>query len=246
MSLEKLLEHRAIWETKPVLRKLYKQEFFERLLAGCAAGERNLEIGGGPGFFKQFAPNTLSSDIVWCPWLDITLDAHNMPFGDHSLDNIVGLDVLHHLSRPVQFFKEAMRVLRVGGRLVLVEVWITPISRIIYRYFHQEKCELDVNPLDVRSLWSPGKKHFEGNAAIPYLIFNRYYADFQQQFRELELIRLERFAFFGYLLSMGFRKVSLLPQPLYPVVSAFETRSRPAWEWLASLRALIILEKRGA
>jgi SAM-dependent methyltransferase len=244
MSLEKLLEHRAIWETKPVLRDLYKQEFFERLIAACVEGGRNLEVGAGPGLLKQFAPATLSSDIVWCPWLDISLDAHHMPFGDHLFDNIIGLDVLHHLSAPIQFFQEVTRVLRVGGRLVVIEPWITPVSFVIYRYFHQEECELSVNPLRSSSLWRSKKKPFEGNQAIPYLLLERHYLDFQQQCRDLEVIQLERFCLFGYLLSMGFRRVSLLPQPLYVVISAFEKWSRPMWERLASLRALIVLEKQ--
>ena len=80
---------------------------------------------------------------------------------------MVGLDVLHHLPDPAAFFCEAARVLAEGGRLSLVEPWITPLSWVVYRFFHQENCRLSVDP------WQPfpaGKDSFDGDAAVPWRI----------------------------------------------------------------------------
>ncbi len=55
-----------------------------------------LEIGGGGGNFKQFYPNLISSDFIFCEWVDINLDGHYLPFKKNSLGNIVMVDVLHH------------------------------------------------------------------------------------------------------------------------------------------------------
>jgi len=47
-------------------------------------------------------------------------DAHRQPFPDDSLDVVVANSVLHHLDPPVAF-REIGRVLRPGGRLLLME-----------------------------------------------------------------------------------------------------------------------------
>jgi SAM-dependent methyltransferase len=55
------------------------------------------------------------------------------PFAAASFDNIATFDVLHHLERPRLFFQEAERVLRLGGRIVMVEPAITPLNGLFYR-----------------------------------------------------------------------------------------------------------------
>ena len=80
------------------------------MAALCRAG-RTLEIGGGSGNLKAFAPDVVSTDVLAADWLDAACDAQRLPFADDSFDNIVMLDVLHHLQRPVRFFEAATRVL---------------------------------------------------------------------------------------------------------------------------------------
>jgi hypothetical protein len=145
----------------------------------------------------------------------------------------------------MRFLREAERILIPGGRLVLVEPWITPFSRIIYRYFHQEDCDLSVQPWKLEdSDTTQGKKAFDGNQAIPYLLFGA--GNRQKTLAALphfECLKTEPFCLFAYLLSFGFKPMNLLPEIFYPSVSRLERLSLPLWCRFAALRVLLVLEK---
>jgi len=242
---EQLLRHRRVWECKPVLRRVYQEEFFERLLRHRHPDGVSVEVGAGPGFFKQFAPAVFSTDLIPCPWLDIAVDAQRLPFRSGSVANVFGLDMLHHLATPLDFLREAARVLIPGGRLILIEPWITPLSWILFRFFHQERCDLSETPwlaLDTGS--SAEKLAFDGNQAIPYLLFGpRRGSQTLRALPDFQIIELERFCLFTYVLSGGFNHTSLLPEPLYPLLSKFERVTLPLWRSLAALRVVLVLEK---
>ena len=139
--------YREIWDRKPVLRAIYG-DIYRRMLDAVMPGPI-LEIGGGSGNFKLFAPDVISSDILPAPWLDLVCDAQRLPFADASFANIVMVDVLHHIENPLRFFQEALRVLRPNGRLIFCEPAITPLSGVFYRLFHDEPVDMSVNPLEI-------------------------------------------------------------------------------------------------
>lgn len=240
-----LLNHRRVWEEKPVLRRIYNQEFFGRMLSFRKTGGISIEVGGGPGFFKKLMPSVVSTDLVWCEWLDAIADAQKLPFQSSSVTNLFGLDVLHHLAAPMKFLGEAERILIPGGRLILVEPWITPFSYLIYRYFHQEGCNLWARPWDADAgQRSQEKKALEGNPAIPYLLLGpRNRRKTLASLPCLTSLVMEPFCMFAYLLSCGFKPLNLLPEFLYPMVSRFERATLPLWRRAAALRILLVLEK---
>jgi SAM-dependent methyltransferase len=244
-ALEVLLRHQRVWEHKPVLRRIYNEEFFARFLSFRTPGGISIEVGGGPGFFKRLLPAVISTDLLLCSWLDVVADAHTLPFRTSAVTNVFGLDVLHHLADPVKFLKEAERVLVPGGRLILVEPWVTPFSYLIYRYFHQEECDLSVLPRALGGTQGlPQKKAFDGNQAIPYLLFGaRHRLETLQLIPRLKPVASETFCLFAYLLSFGFKPMNLLPEFLYSFVSRFERATAPLWRRLAALRVLLVLEK---
>jgi SAM-dependent methyltransferase len=237
-------KHRRVWEQKPVLQRIYNEEFFARLLSFRKEGV-SIEVGAGPGFFKHQLPSVISTDIVCCPWLDAVADAQKLPFRSSTVANIFGLDMLHHIAAPMTFLLEAQRILLPGGRLILVEPWVTPFSYIIYRYLHQEDWNLSARPWESSdSNATPEKKAFDGNQAIPYLLFGpRRRSQTLAALPALTLRGIEPFCLFAYLLSMGFKPINLLPKLLYPAVSKIEKLTMPLWRRVAALRIFLVLEK---
>lgn len=245
MSLERLHQHRRLWRSKPVLARVY-EPWFDALLAAAPRGSRVLEVGAGPGFLGAEARSRrpdlcwIASDLHPAPWNALAADAGRLPLAAASVDTVVGLDVLHHLAAPLDLFRETARVLRPGGRLALVEPWITPFSWVIYRFFHQEDCRLSVDP------WHPfpaggSKDSFDGDAAVPWKMLRETAGGL---WRELGLSPpgVARWNAFAYLLSLGFRPASLLHPSLARPAMAFDRATQPLAP-LTALRALLTWER---
>ncbi|MBI4366871.1 MAG: class I SAM-dependent methyltransferase [Deltaproteobacteria bacterium] len=232
--------YRSLWDRKPVLRAVYA-DIYRHILDAAAPGSI-LEIGGGSGNFKQFAPATVSTDILPAPWLDVVCDAQRLPFASGQFANIVMIDVVHHIENPLYFLKEASRVLCTGGRLIFCEPAITPLSHGFYRLFHPEPVDMSVDPLKVGGL-SADKNPWDSNQAIPTLLVGPYRDALARELPELRLARLDWFSFLAYPLSGGFRPWSLLPEPAARPLLAGEWCVRRIFGRLAGFRLLAIYEQ---
>jgi SAM-dependent methyltransferase len=233
MSLARLLEQREIWRGKPVLEAIY-EPWFERLLAEVPSGARVLEVGAGPGFFAAHARTRrpdltwLASDIIPVSWNDFAADALRMPMAAESVDAIVGLDFIHHLGRPADFFSEAARVLRKGGLVTVVEPWVTPLSCLVYGLAHEEQFRPHVPPWEPFGPAGTAKEAFDGNNALVWALTRRPPEEWKALgFRPPQVRRLNSFA---YLLSLGFSRRSLLPRRAVPALLALDQ----ATPWLAA------------
>lgn len=240
---ERIAAQAQQWRSKPVLRKIYA-DLYRRMAAACVHG-RTLEVGGGSGGFKEFAPDCISSDLLFAPWLDVVADAQSLPFAGASLANIVLFDVLHHLPFPRRFLAEAARVLRPGGRIVFVEPAITPLSWPFYRFLHHEPVRLGVDPLSAEQPLS-GPDAFDSNQAVPTLLTGRCRAALAQLFPELALRSVRQVSLLAYPLSGGFKPWSLLPHAAVDGLLAFERRVEPLLGALMGFRLLAVIEKKAA
>lgn len=240
MSADKTHTHLEVWKKKPVLQAIYT-DFYERILGSLKPG-LTLEIGAGIGNLKQYCPDVIATDVVDAPWIDRVMDAQAMPFEDQSIQNIVGIDVLHHIERPVRFFKEALRVLVKGGRIILLDPAITPISYPFYT-IHEEPVKMRENPLEDGEL-DPYRKPFDANQAIPTLLFNRYLSAFQDSFPQLELISKTYLSLWVYPLSGGFQSWCLIPQCLIRPLLRLEQKLESSMGKVLGFRIMVVLEKR--
>ncbi|MBN1546221.1 MAG: class I SAM-dependent methyltransferase, partial [Syntrophaceae bacterium] len=233
-------ERREAWRNKEVIKRLYHKWY--RMVAEMLRPGRTLELGGGSGNLKGFLPEAITSDIIFVPWLDAVMDAHALPFRDETLDNLVLCDVLHHLSAPPLFFREAERVLKPGGRIFMVEPYVSWVSFFVYRFIHAEGMNVHVNLFEGDGS-RRGKDPFEGNQAIPTLIFEKYRHKFEESFPCLKIIRNERMDPLVYPLSGGFHNPSLCPPFLWNLLEYVERLLRPLSEYV-SFRLFVVAEKR--
>lgn len=234
-------DYRDTWARKPQLRAVYEDLY--RDMRGWLAPGRTLEIGAGSGNLKEYMGDLIATDVVPAPWLDIVTDAHTLPFADASLANIVGFDVVHHLEHPRRFFLEADRVLAPGGRVILVEPAMTPVSEFFYRRFHPEPVDFGVDPLaDGPS--DPARTPFDSNQAIPTLLWGRDRRRWSEAFPRLLPLRVEPRSFVAYALSGGFRDWSMAPTAVIRAMLRVERRLLPVLGRLAAFRMLVVLERQ--
>jgi SAM-dependent methyltransferase len=232
-----------VWQRKPILRTIY-DDFYDRIVTACVPGV-TIEIGGGIGNLKRRLPDVIATDVQHAAWLDCVADAQHLPFAAGSAANIVMVDVLHHVEFPVLFFRGAERVLRAGGRIVMVEPAITFGSTLFYRLLHQEPVRTSADPLR-EGTPDPQRDPYDSNQAIPTLIATRDRVRFERMFSNLKICRVDWFAFAVYPLSGGFKSWSLIPRSLVRPALRAERAVEGAIGRFAGFRMMLVIEKTGS
>jgi SAM-dependent methyltransferase len=233
--------YRLTWTQKPLLRRIYN-DIYDRIAAACVEGT-TLEIGSGIGQLKLRFPDVIATDIQSASWLDVVTDAQNLPFAVGSIANIVMVDVLHHIEFPLLFLREADRVLRRGGRLVMAEPAITWGSSLFYRLLHHEPVRMNEDPLIVGKP-DARRDPYNSNQAVPTLLVSRERERLAEMLPSLRLIRTDWFSLWVYPLSGGFKPWSLLPDRAGNLILGFEKKLEPALGRFLAFRLLTIMEKQ--
>jgi SAM-dependent methyltransferase len=239
--------HRRAWDSNRALRAFYRH-WYRRLREALPSRDLGewIEIGSGPGLAREFIPELVLTDIVQAPWHAQRVSAEALPFADGEVGALVLFDVLHHVEAPARFFAEATRVLRPGGRILLLEPYISPLSRLIYWLFHPELVDTSVDPLVIpaREVLE-AKDPFHSNQATPTLIFHRGGGRrFAGMFPKLAVARIERLAGLAYPTTGGFSRGPLLPFPLWKALFAIEKLLPEFVFRLLGFRVFVVIERR--
>lgn len=207
-SAEATEVHARLIREKPFLRRLYERFYdeFTRAHEAAPAGAR-IEVGAGGGFLDDLIPNLLTIDLRPGARVSLVADALELPVADGKAGAVFLLNVLHHLPEPTRFFAELERVLPPGGRCVMIEPHVSPLSRLVFRFLHHEPFEPD------RPDWETDVDGPMGgaNGAVPWMIFVRDRELFESRFPKLELRRVEPHTVLAYVLSGGVSMRDVLP-----------------------------------
>lgn len=242
-SEAEVLESRAVeWRRRPLLRDVYRR-YFDEIKARLAPGGRTIELGGGSGISREFLAGAWVSDVIVSGFVDFAADATRLPLRAGGVDNLILVDLVHHLPRPAAFFAEAARVLRPGGRVIMVEPFISPASRLVFRLAHPEPVDLRADPLPAAGTPVFDESGaFASNQAIPTLLFGRDRVRFAQRFPDLGLKERRLLSVFVYPLSGGFSGPCLIPRWAHRLAWGAERLLYPLRRLLA-FRILVVLEK---
>jgi SAM-dependent methyltransferase len=227
---------RRIIRSKPFLRRLY-DEWYKSIVAGLPGVDGPVvELGSGAGHLEEFLPGVVKSEILTCPHVAVVLDAGFLPFADASLRALTMTDVFHHLPKPEAFLREAVRCLRPGGSVVMIEPWVTSWSRFVYRRLHPEPFDPDAQSWEF-----PSSGPLSGaNSALPWIVFNRDRGRFHTEFPLLRIESVEPMMPVRYLLSGGVSLRSLQPGWTFPLWRSLERALKPYWPAMAMFARIVI------
>ncbi|HNX82001.1 MAG TPA: methyltransferase domain-containing protein [Candidatus Omnitrophota bacterium] len=220
-TLEALCRKKAAFSRKLILQAIYRS-WYQRISKHCITSGKTLEIGSGFGFSKTLLPACITSEILSSPWVDLVCDAQELPFKNSSLSNIIAIDVLHHIKNLKLFFEETTRVLSPKGRIVVTDMYVSPVSHCVLRWGHFE---------DFKSITTATKLFFEQTGD---LIWDK---DFVLKSTEIhDLI--------AYPLSGGFNYPSILPARLLAGIFRHEGLLK-GLEKIMAFKTTVVLEKKG-
>lgn len=240
-SPEAATAQRKILRTKPSLRRFYTSAYC-RMENACnrflaASDGIALELGSGGGFMREIIPEIVTSDIKPIEGVDHVIDGQRLPFDDDSVRVIYAMHVLHHIPNVEAFFSELDRVVPVGGGLVAIEPYWSPLARFCYAHLHPEPWNPDAPTWTFESTGP-----MSSNQAMSYILLRRDRDLFESRWPQFSVLRGEPFGGPSYLLTGGIWRTPLIPDRLLATLAAKETHTR-WWRRALALHHTFVLRK---
>lgn len=212
--------------------------------------ERGVEFGAGAGLSKIFLKeyNIIVTDFCDSEWLDIkNIDAQSSDFDDCSYDYIIMSNVLHHLDKPKLFFNESNRILKKGGRIIIIEPFSSILFKLLLKIKKHEQINYNIHPLsDCYSLKEIAISDADGNNAVGEMLFSDT-NDFQNFYPDFEIIHKSFEECFVFINSGGqYVRSPYVPMPSF-LLKFMDITDKVLiflWKKMFALGLYIVIKKR--
>ncbi|MCP4639472.1 MAG: class I SAM-dependent methyltransferase [bacterium] len=235
-----IVHYRKVWKDSPVLRRFYS-DVWHWGMQELEARSPVVELGGGAGLIREVYPEVITSDILPFAWTNLVCDASALPLASDSVGGMICTGFFHHCVNPGRLFEEVQRVLRPGGRFIILDPWVTPLGRVIYHFGSEEGLDLDEAPFEEEERTNP-RPLLEANIARATVIFKRNRATFEARFPRLKIVKIETANLFRHLAAGSCVQKSPFPPWCYPLASLADRLLHPIRS-LTGMSARIVLEK---
>ncbi len=137
-------------------------------------GDRVLEVGAGIGITQRFLPTVdlCTTDVEANPWIDAVASGEQLPFKDAQFDAVICIAALHHMDYPLKALRERERVLKPGGKALIVEARASWTMRLALALTGHEYIDHAMDPFGPASCQTRAGNNWDGNNAIGDALFS--------------------------------------------------------------------------
>ena len=232
----------TLWKQKPLLHKVYVELYRTMNEYRINAAGKTVELGSGMGSISEVISDCIRTDLFPYPWIDQVENAYRLSFEDASLSNLLMVDVFHHLRYPGTALQEFLRVLKPGGRVIMMEPGLSALGYLVYGLLHIEP----IGKAKDSSWFAPLGWKFEdidyyaaqGNATRIFVG-----KKFSEYLSKWNIVKVKRLAALAYAASGGYSGPQLYPTAAYPIIKFIEKVLQP-FPALFTTRLLVVLEKK--
>lgn len=207
-----------------------------------------IEFGSGAGLIKEIFPNydiTLT-DVEMTPYIDIEVDANNLPSWVKEYNVVICSQMIHHLEKPVKFLQDLQKILKPNSLILINESNLSFAHRFLLVLFQHEGWSFNLNPYNLKRKAKKGFNPMDGNNAISHMIFDKQ-SKFDKYFSSFEVIMNRYCESFIFILSGGVGKKIFtiqLPEFLLIIINYFDIFFSSIFSKLFPLSRNIVLRKK--